>query len=163
MSVAPVVCRIATTNDAPQLAAARWAFRAEAGETPIEPEAAFVARYERFLETALASDAWTWWVAEEPSGTLVAHMAVCIVRSIPRPSRATDQWGYLTDCYTRPSFRNQGVGRELLARVADWARAQDLEMLIVWPSEASTNFYARAGFGPDDEVRVLRLRSYDDP
>jgi len=153
--------RIATLEDLPRLAALRWAFRTEEGETPIEDQGAFAHRYQTFVRDALASGQWTYWVAETAHSELVAHMAVSIVRSIPRPSHMQDQWGYLTDCYTRPTFRNQGVGQQLLAQVVAWAVAQDLEMLLVWPSEQSQSFYARAGFGRDNEVRMLRLRDYD--
>jgi len=154
--------RAATLDDVPKLAAARWAFRTEGdGEVPIEVEQAFARRYENFVRDALQSRRWTYWIAETADGELVSHMAVCVVQSIPRPSRETDQWGYLTDCYTRPPFRNRGVGRDLLAHVTAWAESQDLEMLVVWPSDESERFYARAGFDEDDEVRVLRLRAYD--
>jgi len=156
--------RAATLDDVPKLAAARWAFRTDGnGEVPIEAEQAFVDRYENVVREALHSHRWTYWIAETADGELVSQMAVCVVQSIPRPSRASDQWGYLTDCYTRPSFRNRGVGQELLARVTAWAESQDLEMLVVWPSDDSHRFYARAGFERDDEVRVLRLRDYDAP
>ena len=163
MSADNVSFRIATLGDVPELATARWEFRAEAGETPLESETAFAVRYEAFLKDSLDSGRWTFWIAEAANGTIVAHMAVCVVQSIPRPSRMTDQWGYLTDCFTRPAFRNRGIGRDLLARVAEWARELDLEMLIVWPSEKSDDFYARAGFGPAAEICVLRLRDYDTP
>ena len=154
--------RTAALADVANLAAARWAFRTEdATEVPIESEQAFVQRYEAFVREALDSQRLVYWLAETTDGELVAHMAVFIVPAIPRPSRLHDRWGYLTDCYTRPAFRSRGVGRELLACVAAWARSRDLEMLLVWPSDRSRSFYARAGFGPDDEVRVLRLRDYD--
>ena len=155
--------RQATVDDIPALAAARWAFRLEGGETPIETEPSFLRRYDAFVRKALESGQWTYWVAEEVDGELVGHMAVCVVESIPRPSRLTDQWGYLTDCFTRPSFRNRGVGAELLRHVARWARSRDLEMLVVWPSDDSQSFYARAGFTRDDEMRMLHLREYDAP
>jgi hypothetical protein len=32
-----------------------------------------------------------------------------------------------------------------------------LEFLILWPSEASPGFYARAGFRPDGEAMTLPL------
>jgi GNAT superfamily N-acetyltransferase len=153
--------RMATFEDVPRLAAARWAFRRESGEAPVETETAFAGRFERFATEALASGRWTYWIAETDDGTLTSQMAVCVVESVPRPSRASDQWGYLTDCYTSPAFRNEGVGRELLARVATWAKSRDLELLLVWPSDESQRFYARAGFDRDEEIRVLRLREYD--
>lgn len=153
--------RQATLDDIPALAAARWAFRTES-ETPIESEESFRGRCEAFVRDAMSSGQWVYWVAID-NAELVAHMAVCIVKSIPRPSRLSDQWGYLTDCYTRPEFRSEGIGSELLRHVAEWARSRDLEMLIVWPSDASQPFYARAGFTADDQIRTLRLREYDAP
>ena len=163
MSIANIDFRAATLDDIPALARARWAFRIEDGEAPVETEQAFVQRYESFVRDALASQRWTYWLAETVEGELVAHMAVCVVDSIPRPSRLRDRWGYLTDCYTRPAFRNRGIGADLLARVAAWARTRDLELLAVWPSEQSQSFYTRAGFGVDADMRVLRLRDYDEP
>jgi GNAT superfamily N-acetyltransferase len=154
--------RAATLADVDNLAAARWAFRTEDGtEVPIEPEQAFLQRYRAFVRDALESQRLVYWLAETADVELVAHMAVCIVQSIPRPSRVRDQWGYLTDCYTRPAYRSRGIGEELLTHIVAWARRRDLEMLVVWPSDRSRSFYARAGFGADDEVRVLRLRDYD--
>ena len=154
--------RQATIDDIPALAAARWAFRLEGGETPIESESSFFRRYDAFVRKALDSGQWTYWVAED-GGELIAHMAGCTIASIPRPSRLRDQWGYLTDCFTRPAFRNRGVGAELLAHVTKWARAHDLEMLVVWPSQDSQSFYARAGFTRDDEMRMLHVREYAAP
>jgi hypothetical protein len=43
--------------------------------------------------------------------------------------------------------------------VIRWARAEDLELLMVWPSEASVDFYGRAGFERDPEALVLALRN----
>jgi GNAT superfamily N-acetyltransferase len=151
--------RLATVDDIPQLARMRWDFRAEAGEEPIEGADAFERRYAAFARQALESRAWAYWVAVD-GGRIVSHAAVNVVRGVPRPSRKSDQWGYLTDCYTRPEFRRGGVGSELIARVKEWAMTQDLELLLVWPSDDSRSFYERAGFGPADGVAMFTLRSY---
>jgi GNAT superfamily N-acetyltransferase len=153
--------RLATPDDVPALAAMRWDFRAEGGEVPIESPTAFAARYAAFVRAGLAAGQWAYWVAEDTPGTLVAHMAIGVIRSVPRPGRQSDQWGYLTDCYTRPAYRGRGVGAALLARVQAWAVGQDLELLLVSPSEASRAFYARAGFVADAEFQLRRLRDYD--
>ena len=151
--------RLATVDDIPQLARTRWDFRAEAGEEPLEGADAFERRYAAFARQGLESRAWVYWVATD-SGRIVSHIAVNVVRSVPRPSRKSDQWGYLTDCYTRPEYRGRGVGSELMAHVKEWATKQDLEFLLVWPSEDSQSFYERAGFGPPEGVAQLTLRPY---
>lgn len=154
--------RLATLDDADQLARLRWDFRAEDGERPVVSPDDFHARYTAFLVQGLASGQWAHWVAED-GGEIVAHMAVLTIVSVPRPSRRRDAWGYLTDCYTRPAHRSRGVGSTLLDHVKAWAAERDLELLVVSPSERSAPFYTRAGFGPDDEFLVLHLRDYDAP
>ena len=82
---------------------------------------------------------------------------------VPRPSRASDRWGYLTDCFTRASERNRGVGSALLAHVRAWAAAADLELLLVWPGAEAAAWYERAGFTAATGVRILALRGFDEP
>ncbi|MFL5581119.1 MAG: GNAT family N-acetyltransferase [Gemmatimonadaceae bacterium] len=153
--------RRATPTDVPNLARLRWAFRAEAGETPASTFDVFAARYGAFVRAGVASGEWAYFLAEE-DGAIVAHMAVHVVRSVPRPSRRGDQWGYLTDCYTAPEWRGRGVGAALLSRVTAWARGKDLELVLVSPSERSRAFYARAGFEDARDFMALRLRGWDD-
>jgi len=110
----------------------------------------------------VADGTWTRWVAEV-DGAIVSTMSVHKVTPVPRPCRASDQWGYVTDCYTVPAVRGRGIGAALLAHVIAWARDEDFEEIIVSPAERARPFYERAGFGPDDDFLLLRLRAYDAP
>ena len=155
--------RLATAADLTQLASMRWAFRHEDGERPVEDESAFTRRYTDFVQDGIHAQQWAYWIAETSERLIVAHMAVGIVRSIPRPARRGDAWGYVTDSYTRPAFRRSGIGGTLLQHLISWASAQDLELLLVWPSERAHRFYERAGFVRHGDLHVLRLREYDAP
>ncbi len=48
----------------------------------------------------------------------------------------------------------------LLSKVIEWAKAEDLELLIVYPSERAISFYERAGFTAENDVMELTLRDY---
>lgn len=159
VAAAGIRCRIASVGDLPAIAEARWASRAEGGETPIESREAFVARFRRELEPGIRSGAWTYWVAETPDAQLVGQLAVRIVPGIPRPMRASDAWGYLTDAFVAPSHRDRGIGSALLAAASAWARARDLELLLAWPSDRARPWYVRAGFRDQGEVMTLALRA----
>jgi hypothetical protein len=50
-----------------------------------------------------------------------------------------------------------------MTRVKRWARDEDLELLIVYPSEEAVTFYERMGFCADNDVMELRLREYSSP
>ncbi len=58
----------------------------------------------------------------------------------------------MTNVYTKPGYRRQGIGSALMQHVQQWARKHKLELLIVWPSEASVPFYERAGFRSHNDV-----------
>ena len=82
---------------------------------------------------------------------------------MPRPCKIQDQFGYITNNYTKPAYRNKGIGSELMRSVKRWARDEDLELLIVYPSEEAVKFYERTGFCADNDVMELKLREYYSP
>ena len=95
------------------------------------------------------------WLIED--GDIIAGMmTVRIVQKEPSPVEESAVWGYLTNSIVVPEKRNCGLGSRLLEAIKSWATDQGLELLIVWPSEASYPFYRRAGFaGRDDPLELL--------
>lgn len=153
-----MIYRIANENDFPQLAGMRWDFRQESGE-----EIAVVEKVE-FLEQCLnflykESENYTYWIAEN-DGEIVSHIFVHRIKLVPRPCRINDSFAYLTNTYTKPEFRGRGIGAKLLQNVINLAKEEDFELLLVYPSEESFNFYGRLGFENDNDVLKLVLRDY---
>jgi GNAT superfamily N-acetyltransferase len=107
----------------------------------------------------LESGYHTYWVAEH-ADEIVAHISVHMIDLVPRPCKIRDQFGYITNNYTKPAYRNQGIGTALMNRVAQWARDDDFELLIVYPGDEAVTFYERAGFKADTDVMELKLRDY---
>jgi GNAT superfamily N-acetyltransferase len=155
-----VELRQATLDDVAQLAQMRWDFRIEgtASAPPVD-KAAFLAECCAFLLAGFTSGAWTCWLAEA-DGKIVSHIFVQRIDKIPKPAKPSDHFGYLSNVYTRPDYRRQGIGSALLERVKAWARAQDYEFLLTWPSDASVRFYKRAGFECKNESLECELRPY---
>lgn len=153
-----IVYRQATASDIDQLVDLRWAFRTELGET--NPKLAigdFRKGCKKFLADGLQSGQWIYWIAEDEE-KIVSHAFVQKVSMIPNPNRIQDEWGYLTNCYTKPEYRSQGIGSELMKKLIGWARTIDLELLIVWPSDESVEFYKQFGFSQKHEILQLSLR-----
>ena len=146
--------RPATEKDLLALAEMRWTWRVEEDEEDgVEPaveKAEFLATCVAFLKRGLADGSWVYWVAEK-DGQLISQIFVRRVVKVPKPDRLHDEYGYVTNVYTKPAFRNQGIGSKLMKHVLNWAKAQDLEFLVVWPGEESIRFYERAGFAFDAE------------
>jgi GNAT superfamily N-acetyltransferase len=112
-----------------------------------------------FLRQGLASQRWVYWVAV-CEGTIVSHIFVQRIDKVPKPNRLDDGFGYVTNVYTRPAHRGRGIGSELMAHVIEWAQAQDLECLLVGPSDASVRFYERAGFRWNEDLMECVIRPY---
>lgn len=151
--------RIAEVEDFERLAELRWEFRAEGGEVPLLDKSEFISRCVAFFESASKSGFHTFWVAET-DGEIIGNLFVHRVDLIPRPCRVEDAFGYVTNNYVVPSYRGRGTGRALIEKVREWAENEDLELLIVYPSERAESLYKSLGFTPDNDVLELRLREY---
>ncbi len=152
--------RIATESDLDALAQMRWDFRLEESPgTPAHDRQSFLEACSAFLRQGLASQRWVYWVAV-CEGTIVSHIFVQRIDKVPKPNRLNDGFGYVTNVYTTPAYRGRGIGSELMARVIQWAKAQDLECLLVGPSDASVRFYERAGFRWNEDLMQYTIRPY---
>jgi GNAT superfamily N-acetyltransferase len=149
--VEQVLIRRAKLSDVGQLIALRREFTFEDDEGAERPE------YERecraFLTEAIERERWQIWVAEA-DGRLVSHVYVALVDKVPRPIREHRRIAYLTNVYTRPEFRGRGIGGRLLERAQQAAREAEVELMLVWPSEESVEFYRRYGFSSPGEPLV---------
>jgi len=155
-----VTYRVAIEADLAELAAMRWQFRLEeAPGTLVHDRASFLSACEAFLQQGLREGRWTYWIAEADGG-IVSQIFVQRVAKVPKPNRLEASVGYMTNVYTRPGYRNRGIGTQLVRRVLQWAHEQDLERLIVWPSAASLHFYERAGFRGGSEILECEVRPY---
>lgn len=151
--------RLATPADAAELAELRWRFRAEDGEPVRCDRESFAGACAAFFRREMAEERQANWLALEDDG-IVACVTVHRVPLVPRPCRIVDAFGVVTNSYTLPERRGRGIGTELLEHVEAWARNEDLELLIVWPSEQAASLYRRAGFSDEHDILQFQLRPY---
>lgn len=150
--------RMGTPADLPQIADLRWRLRVD--DTPVSGPHAydrFAADFIRICTQEWRPDDLVHWIAADGEHVL-AVMSVAIVRKLPSPENLRGRWGYISNSYVLPKARNAGVGQQLLTAIEAWARTEDLELLLVWPSERAYPFYERAGFRRHPDPLVLRLR-----
>jgi ribosomal protein S18 acetylase RimI-like enzyme len=158
-----MIYRLANEKDFKSLAHLRWEFRLEDdGEHASVAKLEFVEKCVEFLKRGSASGYHAYWIAEE-AGEIVSQIFVHMIDMVPRPCNLEDRFGYITNNYTKPQFRNRGIGSELLKKVVEWSHNEDLELLIVYPSELALPFYQRSGFTMENEVMELRLRDFYSP
>ena len=150
-----MIIREATAQDVSVLARMRWNLRMD-DAPPDDRYPEYEARFSQFLTDALASGRWMAWVIEQ-EGEILAHIYLQLIEKVPRPGALDQYFGYVTNVYTLPEYRNQGLGAQLMNHVIAWAKARQLEFLILWPSERSIPYYQRAGFEHPREMLELIL------
>jgi GNAT superfamily N-acetyltransferase len=134
------------------LAALRLDLAAE-DEPGLRPREGFEAELASFVADGLGSGRWLIWAAEA-SGELVANVYLGLLEKVPHPKHPKRRIGYMTNVYTRPDRRGQGVGSAIVDEITKWAAANDVELITVWPSEASVDFYRRHGFAAPHDLLV---------
>ncbi|WP_028549585.1 GNAT family N-acetyltransferase [Paenibacillus sp. UNC451MF] len=151
--------RKADINDIPQLISMRWQFTLEHEVVQPEVYKECTDIYAEFLKSALNDSRWTIWLSER-EGKILSHVYIQQVDVVPRPGKKLSPLGYVTNVYTLPEYRNRGICGEILEKAKLFAKEENLELLIVWPSNKSINFYQRHGFSQNTENMVAVLNAY---
>ncbi len=147
-----MITRLSNDQDLPAIADLRWRLQTEDDEDDDAREA-FVPE---FLGNDLHTDDLFHFVSEV-DGAVVGVMSVRKVWKIPAPGRPEAAWGYIANSYVLPNHRGSGAGAALLKFIEGWARDENLELLVVWPSTLAYPFYERAGYKRYEDPLVLKL------
>ena len=143
--------RRATADDAALLAEHRARVWREVGDWDDESMAAQVPIWTAWLHDAVESGTYVAFVAEE-RGEAIASGALLIHVAIPRPRAASDREGRVQSVYVVPDARRRGVGRALMDRIVEYARATALIRLTLHPSDEARPLYVALGFSALDEM-----------
>ena len=99
------------------------------------------------------------WVVRDADGVAVAMGNLAIFERMPKPNTLDGRWGYVGNVYVDPAHRRRGVASLLMTTVVEWARAEQLERIVLNPSEMSVPLYRSLGFRPADDLMRLDLDS----
>ena len=146
------IIRLAALKDVDELVQMRWDFSEEDYPNSEGSFKDFHKTCSEFLLKAMTGGDWYIWVAEVEQH-LAAHMYLQLIHKVPRPGKSPDPYyGYVTNVYTRPAYRSQGIGTAIHHAMEQWAKEKNVEFLILWPSSDSVSFYSRNGFSRSEEA-----------
>ncbi|MEG2289387.1 MAG: GNAT family N-acetyltransferase [Clostridium sp.] len=114
----------------------------------------FIYDFVSFLES---DNNYKIFIAEDKD-VIISAMYLCIIPKLPKPNRNSESIAYLTSVYTRKDYRNQNVGTKLITCIKEYAYEKKCELLFVWPSEKSVDWYSRNGFSSKNEIMECILR-----
>ena len=104
----------------------------------------------------LADGSFVSWVAVDAT-RMVATSGISIVEKPPYFGCPTGRIGLVSSMYTDPSYRRQGIARDLLCRVVDEARTLGCGAVHVTASDAGVALYESVGFAKNDNFRQLAV------
>jgi GNAT superfamily N-acetyltransferase len=102
-----------------------------------------------------AAHTWRAWVAVGDRA-IVGQVWLRILHKIPNPVAEPETHGYLSNLYVTPSARG-GTGSLLLDTAITWARSNEIDRVVLWPSPRSVTLYLRHGFSHGGEVMELHV------
>lgn len=146
--------RLAEEKDFLQLAEMKWEHSAEDdiiyGEKNIVgvDKQAFINDYITFLKN---NSTYTIFVLEQ-NGVIISAMYVAIIDKVPKPKVSESYIAYLTNVHTMQEYRNKGYGTELLSYIKNYLKEKGCELIFVWPSDNSVNWYSRNGFKAENDI-----------
>lgn len=113
----------------------------------------FIAEFAAFLKF---NKEYKIFVAED-NETVLSAMFVYMIPKLPRPNGNAKYIAYLTNVFTRKKCRNKGIGTKLLTYIKNYLAEQKCELIFVWPSDKSVNWYSGNDFSGENEIFECRL------
>lgn len=150
--------RKATAVDIPAMIAIRKQQLIDEG---IKPVVSIDQELKDFFAQMLGKDEMVQWLLEE-NGQVIATSAVCFYGYPPSYTNPTGQIAYITNMYTRPDYRRQGIARRMLHLAVLEAAARGVRVVRLGASTLGRPVYEKYGFRQENQWLSLRLRDSGD-
>ena len=99
----------------------------------------------KFFNNHFADNTLVEWVAEE-DGKIVGTAAILFFEFPPAFTNPSGIKGYITNMFTVPEYRGQGLASELLKKVLDEARSRSVKNILLVASDMGKPVYKKVGF-----------------
>jgi GNAT superfamily N-acetyltransferase len=136
------------------------------GQLPPHLYAELIEITSQYLDRALPAGEYVGWLAaaETDRITIVAGAGVQLRRTLPHPVQrdgnsriAFARQAIVLNVFTERAWRRQGIAELMMRHVIDWARAADLDTLVLHASSDGRALYERLGFVATTEMRYPGL------
>jgi GNAT superfamily N-acetyltransferase len=151
-----ITCRAATLDDLPALALLRWEMQVdwrEDQENYAATREPYIATYCAAMREEMRVGRMCAWLAEA-DGAPVAAVTLVMWLVPPTLEHARRVRGQVSNVYTRPAYRHQGIARALMRLLLDYAREQPIHRVLLWSSEIGRPLYASLGFSQSDGMEL---------
>ena len=142
----------AGTKDLPRIAELKKTMFEEIGKGPLlAPDftSLVLADYQRLYQTSEAHH-----VLAVDGDEILAMAGGFIKTDFPYRYFKKPRYGYVGDVYTMPKARKLGLAKDLSARILDWLKRQDIDMVRLLASDNARSVYEKMGFQATNEMAL---------
>ncbi len=137
--------RKATIEDIDTLAKVRIDFLCEANQlTEEEKEVLLTANRQYFAET-MADGSFAAWIALD-GADIAGTSGITFYKVPPNASCPTGKTAYISNMFTYPRFRKQGIASRLFSLIVDEAKINGYKKVLLNATDMGKPLYARFGF-----------------
>ncbi len=133
--------RVATADDVETLVELRKQLVAACGAPAREVDDELRAYFQR----QLAGGSFVQWLGFD-NGRAVASATIVFYEFVPSDANRSGMRGYITNMYTAPEYRRQGIATALLGRLTEEAKARGVKRLWLHAAEMGRPVYVKFGF-----------------
>ncbi len=98
--------------------------------------------FQNLLKLKKKENGYKIFIIEE-NHKIISSMYVYMIPKIPLPNNNSKYIAYLTKVFTEKKYRNKKLGTELLNYIKEYLIEQKCELIFVWPSYNSINWYKK--------------------
>ena len=115
---------------------------------------------EKFFTEYIETNNLVSWVVEY-EGEIISTSGLILWRVPPRYDCLHGRYGYISNMYTVPKARKNGISTELIKRLIDEAKILNIDILNLHATKDGVRMYRRFGFtDPIDPEIELNLNNY---
>ena len=145
--------RKATIKDIPHLVSYRKQQLIEEGAPP---EIAIDSELSAYFTTSISDGSFLSWIAIDGE-EIVATSGICFYQLPPTHFNPTGRTAYVTNMYTLPEYRRQGIASHLLDLVVEEAKMLDYKIIRLHTSADGKSIYSKKGFSDTDGFMAMKL------
>ncbi|UJF34190.1 GNAT family N-acetyltransferase [Paenibacillus hexagrammi] len=101
--------------------------------------------FSNYFETSLSDKSLVVWVADD-DGVVVSTVCFCICRFAPRFDNPTGLVAYMTNVYTIPNYRRQGIVSKLVSEAKEELATLGVRKILLHSSDMAKPMYEKFGF-----------------
>ena len=141
-----ITYRKATIDDADMLAQIRVVFLAEANDVKEQDEKDILHHNnKRFMLESFVDNSFAAWVAESDE-EIVATSGISFYRLPPNKSCPSGNVAYISNMFTYPQYRKQGIATKLFALSVDEAKQRGCTKISLNATDMGRSIYEKYGF-----------------